>query len=41
MAIHILLVDDHAVVRQGLKMFLGLIEPRDHEKKTRRSHPPD
>ncbi len=24
MAIHILLVDDHAVVRQGLKMFLGL-----------------
>jgi DNA-binding NarL/FixJ family response regulator len=24
MSIHILLVDDHAVVRQGLKMFLGL-----------------
>jgi two-component system, NarL family, response regulator LiaR len=24
MTIHILLVDDHAVVRQGLKMFLGL-----------------
>ena len=24
MAIRILLADDHAVVRQGLKMFLGL-----------------